>query len=60
MTSRTCKTCIHQWPIWVKSVELHRCCLNPSHTKIVESDDTCNDWKEAFDESITGTSFNKD
>ena len=58
--NETCGTCNYYWPIWTNRSKICWCCLDTSHVKLVSANDTCSDWKAAFDESITGTSFNKD
>lgn len=63
MENGTCSTCRYHrnMPIWITavSVDIRDYCCKDGFVS-VEPDDTCNHWKTHFDESVTGTSFNKD
>ena len=48
-------------PLWIGALNLeirYFCCRDKFVN--VSLDDTCNHWETQFDESIIGTSFNKD
>jgi hypothetical protein len=48
-------------PFWVTALKLeirHFCCRDKFVS--IEPDDSCDYWEDAFNESITGKSFNKD
>ena len=46
MTTGTCKTCIHQWPIWVGKTLTFMCIRDTYKPKHVSLYDKCNDYKK--------------
>lgn len=60
--NKTCSTCKYKriMPIWETTLKLeikYFCCRDKFVS--VNPDDTCEHWETALDESVTGTSFNK-
>lgn len=51
--NKICGTCNYYWPIWTNKAKICWCCLNTSHIKPVNVNDTCDNWKVVFDESVT-------
>lgn len=46
MITDSCKTCIHQWPVWVGKIRVLMCIKDTYNPKHVQLNDKCNNYKQ--------------
>lgn len=46
MTTGVCKTCIHQWPVWVGKIRILMCIKDTYNPKHVQFNDKCSNYKQ--------------